>query len=291
MLRALEGEITWVTSSAAVPLLQDSPYINTLLAFDRPEFRLEGRFDLVVNLEDDLPLARLAASMGAGNIIGPYACGNTLKYDSSCSEWFDMSLSSRYGRARADELKMQNRKSYQEMIFSAFGLSFQGQEPVLNLPLRNQLRSGLIGIEARAGGVWPSKCWGRYDDLADRLQVWGYQVTFFRQRESILDYADDINECEVIICGDTLAMHLGLALRRKVVALFTCTSPYEIYDYGRLAKVVSPVLEKHFYRRDYSAEATNAISIAAVEDALHTLVSCGGHLPMEIQDDRINVAG
>jgi hypothetical protein len=59
----------------------------------------------------------------------------------------------------------------------------------------------------------------------------GFKVKIFHQRSHLRDYVDDINECECVVCGDTLAMHSGLALRKRVAAIFTCTSPYEIYDY------------------------------------------------------------
>jgi heptosyltransferase-2 len=271
LLQVLEGEITWVTSTLAMPLLERAPFIANLLAIDAPGFRLERGFDLVINLEDDLESARLAASAAAGTIVGPYLNGAGVTYDLACSEWFDMSLSSRYGRQKADELKIRNRKTYQEMIFSSFGMIFAGEEPVLNLRLAKSLVPGLIGIEERAGGVWQSKRWNRYPDLASNLQRLGYRTKFFKQRESVIDYADDINECEFVITGDTLAMHIALALRKRVVALFTCTSPYEIYGYGRLAKVVSPLLNSYFYQREYSPEPADAIAVADVEEGFRRI--------------------
>jgi len=271
LLQVLEGEITWVTSTLAMPLLERAPFIANLLAIDAPGFRLERGFDLVINLEDDLESARLAASAAAGTIVGPYLNGAGVTYDLACSEWFDMSLSSRYGRQKADELKIRNRKTYQEMIFSALGMIFAGEEPVLNLRLAKSLVPGLIGIEERAGGVWQSKRWNRYPDLASNLQRLGYRTKFFKQRESVIDYADDINECEFVITGDTLAMHIALALRKRVVALFTCTSPYEIYGYGRLAKVVSPLLNSYFYQREYSPEPADAIAVADVEEGFRRI--------------------
>lgn len=273
LLRVLDADITWVTSSLAAPLLEHAQSIKRLLIADQPGFHLERQYDLVINLEDDRASAELASSAATGTIAGPYLDGSGITYDSSSSEWFDMSLSSRYGRARADELKMQNRKTYQEMMFSALGMTFGGEDPVLNLTLHKAPVPGLIGIEERAGGVWPTKRWTRYRELAERLETLGYRTRFFKQRDSVVEYADDISECEFVICGDTLAMHIALALGKKVVALFTCTSPYEIYDYGRLGKVVSPLLEQYFYQRQYSPEPANAISIEDVEDCFRTVAA------------------
>lgn len=278
LLRVLDAEITWVTSSLARPLLEENPLIAQLVVMDEPGFHLDRRYELVINLEDDIPAAELASCAAAGDIVGPYLNGSGVAYNTSSSEWFDMSLSSRHGREKADELKMRNRKTYQEMIFSALGMAFAGEDPVLDLPLQKTTIPGLIGIEERAGGVWPNKRWNRYGELAARLEALGYRTKFFKQRESVIDYADDINECEFVICGDTLAMHIGLALKKKVVALFTCTSPYEIYGYGRLGKVVSPLLEHYFYQREYSPEPADAIATADVEDCFRTIAGHGGEV-------------
>ena len=273
LLRVLEGQITWVTSKAALPLLHHAPQIAKLLVRDDPGFRLKHKYDLVINLEDDFSSAQLASAAAMERVFGPYLQGDTILYSGPSSEWFDMSLSSRHGRVRADELKLKNRKSYQEMIFSALGLTYCGEEPVLCLPLRKTMLPGLVGIEARAGGVWPTKQWRRYSEISECLESLGYGVRVFQQRDSVVDYADDINECEFVICGDTLAMHLGLALGKRVVALFTCTSPWEIYGYGRLAKVVSPLLERFFYQRAYSANPGDAISVAAVMQSFRSLAA------------------
>jgi heptosyltransferase II len=271
LLRTLKGEVTWVTSAAALPLLSDNPFITKLITIDQPDCQFEAEYDLVINLEDDVQCAILSSSVAAGVIVGPYLDHGSITYNPTRAAWFDMSLVSRYGKTTADQLKLKNRETYQELIFEAIGLKFRGEDPVLSLGLTNELRPSLIGIEERAGSVWPTKRWTGYRDLADRLQASGYSVRFFQQRDTVMEYANDINECEFVISGDTLAMHLALALAKRVVALFTCTSPYEICGYGRLAKVVSPLLEHHYYKREYSPDPGNAISVSDVEQHLRNL--------------------
>jgi heptosyltransferase II len=52
------------------------------------------------------------------------------------------------------------------------------------------------------------------------------------------------------------------------VSLFNCTSPWEIYDYGILTKVISPLLPAFFYKRDFDARATSAIPLDEVRCAV-----------------------
>ena len=63
-------------------------------------------------------------------------------------------------------------------------------------------------------------------------------------------------------------MHLALGLGKRCVAIFNCTSPWEIYDYGLLTKLVSPVLSEFFYKRDFDPRATTAVSMDEVMDAV-----------------------
>jgi heptosyltransferase-2 len=227
----------------------------------------------VINLEDGAAEAALATSVQAQRIIGPYLAKGKIVYDAPANEWFDMSLSSRFGRVEADRIKMRNRRTYQEIIFAAFGFQFRGEDPVVHLPLTKTTTPGLVGLEQRAGEVWPSKKWMRYQELASRLNARGYATRSFVQRDTLIEYASDINECEFVVCGDTLAMHLALWLGKKVVTIFTCTSPHEIYGYGNMAKVISPLLEEFFYQRAYSPKPADAISTDTVEESFLALVA------------------
>ena len=141
------------------------------------------------------------------------------------------------------------------------------------MPLKKHPIPNLVGLEARAGAVWPMKRWSKFEELGSRLEGAGFRVKAFQQRDQLRDYADDINECEYIVCGDTLAMHLGLALRHKVVAIFTCTSPHEIFDYQRMIKIVSPLWIEYFYRRDFHPAAADAISVESVFEAVESLAN------------------
>ena len=272
LLRVLPGHVTWVTSAKAAPLLQDNPYIDRLHCVEDPSDAWIGRkYDLVINLEDDMASAKIASEVQKTVIAGACLDKSGITYSESASEWFDMSLISRFGKEKADQLKMRNRKTYQELVFAMIGKPFCREEYVLNMFLSNSEESSLVGIEARAGDVWPMKRWNKYEELAEWLKVAGFKIKIFQQRERLVDYAGDINECEYIVCGDTLAMHLGLALRKKVAAIFTCTTPHEICDYGRMISVVSPLYTKYFYRRDFVPEVADAIPTDSVFQAVRQL--------------------
>ena len=63
-------------------------------------------------------------------------------------------------------------------------------------------------------------------------------------------------------------MHRALGGGLRWVSIFTCTSPWEIYEYVLQEKIVSPLLERFFYKRGYDRRATTAISVEKVMDAV-----------------------
>jgi len=269
ILRVLNGEITWITKKEAFPLLK-TPLISRLIDINNKnqlEKLKKEKFDLVLSLDEDFRAAKIVSKIKTNKLIGVYLKNGRQVYTDDSKDWFDMSLISKYGIKKANELKKVNKLSYQEHLFNMLGKQFRGKEYVLNIKPR-KINLMLIGIEKRAGEKWPAKEWVYYDQLSKKLKKNGYMVKILRQRKSLNDYIKDINECSIIVCGDTLALHLGIALQKKVVALFTCTSPGEIYPYGGTVKVVSPKLNKFFYLRKFIYEASASISIDEVYKAV-----------------------
>jgi heptosyltransferase-2 len=56
---------------------------------------------------------------------------------------------------------------------------------------------------------------------------------------SLKEFAALINNCSVIIAADTLAMHIAIALKKPIVALFGPTCPQEIDLYSRGYKIIT----------------------------------------------------
>ena len=275
ILRVINGNIFWLTSKEAAELL---PRLETLKILTTNEIDVLKNInvDLVLNLEEDVELAKFLTKLRYKKLIGVYYDfeSNKLSYTDESKDWYDMSLISKYGKEKADLLKWENKKTYQEILFSMIGKKFNGEEYLLNyevLPIQKKDRK-VVAIEKRAGKVWPMKVWPYYDELKAKIEKEGYEVIFLRQRDTLIEYIRDIDEADILICGDTLAIHLGIYLTKKVIALFLCTSPWEIYDYGRVVKIVNPFLKEAFYRRDYDEKLVKGITVDMVFEAFLKIV-------------------
>ena len=268
LLHRLTGQITWLTAARNTTLLRGLKRNLRCLAWEERDRALDAHYDLAINLEDTLDAAQFLKAVKCTKIFGAYvASDNSLRYTEDSRCWFDLSLISSYGRHEADRLKLLNRQTYQELVFEGLGFRFAGERYLLPEPIETGL-SGDVAIAADAGHVWPMKKWAYYDELKRRLEDQGLIVNMLPKRSSLLEHLSDVRNHHCLVGGDSLPMHFALGTRTPCVTLFTCTSPWEIYDYGVQKKIVSPLLEKFFYKRGYDERATTTISVDEVFEAI-----------------------
>jgi heptosyltransferase-2 len=268
LLSRLNSEVTWLTAEKNLVLLDGLQKDLRSLSWDARANLPDVEYDLVINLEDTLEAALYLKELKFKQHFGAYADSeNNLRYTDDSRRWFDLSLISVYGREQADRLKLQNRYTYQELIFDGLGLRFAGEVYLLPDPVETGL-SGDVALAADAGPVWPMKKWAYYDQLKERLEERGLKVNRLPERSSLLEHLADVRNHRCLVGGDSLPMHFALGSGKPCVTLFTCTSPWEIHDYGIQRKIISPLLEEFFYKRTYDSRATKAIGVDEVVSAV-----------------------
>jgi len=275
LLNKLPGDIYWVTSDDNLVLLADNQRLSRAVSWKQVSDLLQIEFDLIINLEDSFEVAKLLGQFKYKELFGAYLSdSNNVEYTGNASSWFDLSLVSRFGRSKADELKLRNRKSYQEIIFSCLGYIFEDDRYFLPRITRSDL-AGDVAIANTAGHVWPMKRWAFYDELKVKLKDAGYVVNFLPVRKTLLEHIADVQSHKYLVSGDTLPMHIALGSGIKCVTIFQCTSPWEIHGYGLQVKIISPLLERYFYKRDFDVAATTCIPIDTVYDVTAQICSGG----------------
>src|SRR5438477_3168014 len=276
LLRRLSGSVTWITAAKNGVFLAGLADNLRHFSWEARARALDTPYDLAINLEDTPEVALFLKTVRPAEIFGAYAdSSKRLRYTDNSKCWFDLSLISSYGRHEADRLKFLNRQSYQEMIFNGLGLHFAGEQYLLPEPIETEL-PGDVAIAAEAGHVWPMKKWAYYEDLKQRLEEEGFTVNVLPKRSSLLEHLADVQNHRCLVSGDSLPMHFALGTRTRCVTLFTCTSPWEIYDYGIQTKIVSALLEQFFYKRGYDERATTAITVDEVFTAVMTQLEATG---------------
>ena len=172
-----------------------------------------------------------------------------------------------------DDLKKANQLTNEQLLCELAEVSHKRIAPVLNLAADEyrfadkfkdrvglDRRRPLVGLNTGGGGRWRLKRWTRkgFIELARRLAadldaqilVLGgpSEETINRDilnqlgpnaidggcRNTVRQFATLIHLCDVVVTGDSMALHIALAMKTRVVALFGPTSSTEIdlYDLG-----------------------------------------------------------
>lgn len=270
IIRRINGQVVWLTESKNAVMLEGVAENIECFSWDERDLVPKRRYDLVINLEDTLEVASFLGKYHTQDWYGAYAAedGN-LQYTENSREWFDLSLISYYGKEEADRLKLFNRRTYQDLIFSGLGWEFEDDQYLLPQPIESSL-SGDVAIAAETGPVWKMKKWAFYGELKERLEERGLTVNLLPKRPSLLEHLADVRNHRCLVSGDSLPMHLALGIGTRCVSLFSCTSPWEIHSYGLQEKIVSPLLADFFYKRDYDERAITAIGLEEVLDTVRS---------------------
>lgn len=278
--------ITWLTAPEALPLLSENPFLDRILPWGlEAVVRLDAeRFDQVICLDKAPEAAALAVRVKTGERFGfgLDAKGSLVPLNRESEYAYILGLDDEL-KFHA------NRMTYQEISFGQLGWTFRGEEYAFYLTdgerewAEGRLRGlGLadgpapVGLAVGAGSVFANKTWPppRWASLALSIQqelrrevillvgpkemAVGEEV---KQRmgasaaplsggdHGLREFAALIERCACVVSGDTLAMHLAIAVGTPVVALFGPTCAQEVELYGRGSKIVSPKACAPCYRR------------------------------------------
>lgn len=270
-----DSEFTWITKPNAAGFLKRFDFIDAVLS--TPPNSLET-YDYLYNFDIETEALALATSLHARNKFGFYESGG---YPAAYNLGAEYYLNTLFD----DELKKQNRRTYQEMMFDAADLPVSGEPLAISLTESEKLHAiqfaqdhhlgdHVVGVHIGSSPRWPSKSWheDNFIELILLLKKSGREVLLFaghddvekqsrivsvlkRENISIItndphntlgEFAALLSLCENVVCNDSLALHLALGLGKKTVALFFCTSPDEVEGYGLLTKLVAPRLYEFF---------------------------------------------
>lgn len=268
-----ESFITWLTFPESMDVLKYNPFIDCILAYNLASaLRLEVEcFDMLLCL-DKMPDAtalinKIKAGEKKGFCMGEK--GELLPLNKQAEYAYRLGLD--------DKLKFkENKKTYQEMVFEIAGIPYNREEYILKFSpqenaytnsLRKRYKLGknkVVGLNTGCGKIFDTKKWtidgfvkvarfldkmkvktlllggpeevGRNKEISKRLKGRAVHAgcdNTMRQFMSIVDL------CDCIVTADTIALHLAIALRKKVIALFGATSGEEIDLYNRGEKIIA----------------------------------------------------
>jgi ADP-heptose:LPS heptosyltransferase len=299
-----QAAIEWVTRPESLPLLERNPFLTDIIAYGPDALvRLQATsYDRVINLDAGKVSAGLASLAQAPRKEGfvLHQRGHVVATNGAAQSWLEMGIN--------DNLKRSNRRTYQSVMLEILGLPADGHRYVLELSpderawarshlarLGLQRQRPVVGLNMGAGGRWELKRWHveGFLELAERLHQWGAQVMLLggkterdrhaemqaRSAVPLMDPGTDntlrqfaalTESCNVVVAGDTLGLHVALALERRIVALFGPTSAPEIELYDLGEKVLPDMTCLGCYKStcDFTPNCMDLISVDMVAAAV-----------------------
>src|ERR1700722_5884785 len=263
------AEITWITRAAAAPLLSNNPLVDRVLTVEEDylSYLKNESFSVGICLDADPQSATIHSVAQCDVRLGfvADAAGRVKPANDAAREWWLMGVN--------DNLKKQNRKTHQQLMYEICGLPLPTFPPILRLtedhesfvrnlrqqsPLRNANR--ILGVKTVGGGRWQMKKWTpegyvdciklitaqhpevgilllggpKEEDLNKRiLEAVDGNVVDGGCHNSLLQFAALVRAVDVLLTSDSLAMHIGVALAKPTVVLVGPTSPWELDVFGQ----------------------------------------------------------
>jgi heptosyltransferase-2 len=149
----------------------------------------------------------------------------------------------------------------------------------------------IVGLNTGAGGRFANKAWTErgYEELirlirahtdagvfllggpkenqlnariASRVGDLAHNLGCFH---SLGQFVAIVDTCSLVVTGDTVALHIAIALRKFTVVIFGPTCEEEVDLYGRGIKIISPIDCRPCYRRRCDRE-TNCMDLIKPEE-------------------------
>lgn len=270
-----QSHITWITRSSAKEIFYNNNLVDRLLEIEKNEtnyFLSVEEFDLVINLDSSTISSAICSAVKGKEKLG-YGLdekGKVYPINKEAEEWFIMGA--------FDDEKKKNTRTYQSIILDIAKIKTNNFPIILNLDAKEKefaeqfihshkidKSKKIIGLNTGAGPRWKFKSWTLegFENLIKMIlektdfYIFLYGGPFEKERN---EYLSKLNQsrvintgtdnslrqffalmslCDLLVTGDTLAMHTAAALGKKIIALFGPTSANEIEDYGLITKIQS----------------------------------------------------
>jgi heptosyltransferase-2 len=294
-----KSDITWITCKGAVPLFENNKLVDRVFVYEFTETILRAmveEFDVVINLDSAQNSAVLASTAKGNEKIGYGldAKGFVFPFNDEAITWLEMGA--------FDDLKKKNTQSFQDLMLDLCRLKTSKKDIILELS-EEELRFShsfaeqfclndqplKIGMNTGASGRWQFKQWTiegfekliklLLERTSTSILLYGgppekerneylsklhpTRVVNTGTDNSLRKFFALVTLSDVFLTGDTLALHVATALKKKVIAFFGPTSAAEIDSYnGQIVKVQANLdcLVCYKPRCDFNPNCMNSIT-------------------------------
>jgi ADP-heptose:LPS heptosyltransferase len=269
--------ISWVTRSESVELVRMMQFVDEVIPFTNDGMAriMAGGWDRVYSLSNDLTSASIASVAGsAETVIGFYMHDGSITPSNAAAEhWLEMAAFDRVKKANEHSYQrlMLRIVGCPEHAIAAPALNVDAALQEAAAARLSQLfprdRRRRVAINVGAGGRWPKKMLdtaqiyqfakllhaaadvdvvltggaGEVEKAATILSMFegSDRIGAALTQTSLAEFVALLSQVDVLLCGDTLALHIASAIGLPTIAVFGPTSLAEIFDYDGLVKKIA----------------------------------------------------
>lgn len=261
--------ITWVTSAPADQVLRHNPYVDRILTTSNDDLLALSalEFDVALVVDKSLKAAGVLKRTRAEMVFGfqvDAATGAVLPATKAAEELWQIGLSN--AKKFFENTKTETRLAHEALELGAW----RRDEYVLKLTIEEReslerRRSAwalpgqiIVGLNTGCAQTIPHKklsiemhrelaarlskdpmvrvvlLGGREDTLRNQRIAHGLDIIQSPTEQGLRDGIVSVGACDIVVTGDSLGMHLAIALGKWTVAWFgpTCAHEVDLYDRG-----------------------------------------------------------
>jgi heptosyltransferase-2 len=284
------AKIYWLTLTPSIVPAE----VDVILSFNLSSvlFLQSILFDVVYNLDKDKEACALLNSLNA-KVKKGYSLKNGVPAP------VDKDAEHKYLTGIFDDLSKANTKNYLEEIFEICGFKFSGEQYILNSFdeykdfWKIDKTKKIIGLNTGCGGRWTSRLWAEENwiSLAKNLLEKGYEVIFLGGEQEdeknknlaaktsgkyfgyfhLEKFINLVNQCDLVVTGVTMAMHITIGLKKKIILFNNIfnKNEFELYGLGEIIEPQKPC--KCFYKPTCDNKEYQCMSLISVETILNAI--------------------
>ena len=273
------SQLTWLVKENAKFFIKYNLDIDRVITYNDENSRILQceKFDILINLDKDAKSTSMAMLFKSDikRGYGLHKNGYPIPLNKSAKYHYDICLDN-YGK------KTKNKKSYQELIYEIAEIEYDNQKPILFLDKKkyksfkdnffkdNNIsnKNKIIILNTGCGPVYPHKKWTYegYKNLIKKITkkdnikiiLTGAKTELERNSKlykefpnlinttnkySIEEFCNLINLSDIVVTGDTVALHIAISLNKNVISFFGPTPHQEVNLFGLGEKFVRKELD------------------------------------------------
>ena len=284
------AKIYWLTHTPSIV----PGTVDVILKFNTEglAFLEEVDFDIIYNLDKDKEACALINKLSS-KIKKGFILKDGMPYPA------DEDAVHKYFTGIFDDISLRNKKNYVEEIFEICGFKFNGEKYILSdfpqytAEWKLNHSQKVIGLNTGCGGRWTSRLWSdeKWIELSKTLIKKGYEVVFLGGEQEnekneyfagqtggkyfghfhLEKFINLVAQCDLVVTGVTMAMHITLGLGKKIVLFNNIFNPYEFELYG-LGEIIQPSKEcRCFYKPVCVNEEYKCMDYIEVDRVVNTI--------------------